>query len=146
MALFRFRCPGPFGVNQSNKMGFNSENYRVTNPGLRVSLVGLSCQCHWQAPVLGGTAPSESITGKLKLPSTVRGPLCRRRLAADISKVGSAYKCKICIYGRLHMLHIKLHISAYFHCIFLAYLTNTVYVFAYFFAYFLHIIGYTCIF
>ena len=43
------------------------------------------------------------------------------------------------MYRLLHMLHIKLHISAYFHCIFIAYLTNTVYKFAYF----LHI---SCIF
>ena len=56
---------------------------------------------------------------------------------------------KYAIYRLLHMLHIKLHISAYFHCTFFAYLTNTVYIFAYF----LHIscilfkmIGYTCIF
>ena len=54
----------------------------------------------------------------------------------SISKVGSAYKCKICNTWtsamNLHMLHIKLHISAYFHRIFIAYLTNTVYIIAYF--------------
>ena len=41
-------------------------------------------------------------------------------------------KAKYAIYRLLHILHIKLHISAYFHCIFFAYLTNTVNIFAYF--------------
>ena len=40
------------------------------------------------------------------------------------------------------MLHIKLHSSTNFHCIFFAFLTNAVSIFAYF----LHIIGYTCTF
>ena len=43
------------------------------------------------------------------------------------------------MYRLLHMLHIKLHISAYFHCIFIAYLTNTVYIFAYFLHFWLYL-------
>ena len=43
------------------------------------------------------------------------------------AKWGVHINAKYAIYGLLHMLHIKLHISAYFYCIFSAYLTNTVY-------------------
>ena len=48
----------------------------------------------------------------------------------------------------MHILHIKLHFSAYFHCIFFAYSSSTTTV--YIIAYFLHIscisLAYTCIF
>ena len=48
------------------------------------------------------------------------------------AKWGVHINAKYAIYRLLHMLHITLHISAYFHCIFFAYLTNTVYIFAYY--------------
>ena len=50
-----------------------------------------------------------------------------------ISKVGSAYKCNICNILTCAYLAYKLHISAYiFTAYFFAYLTNTVYIIAYF--------------
>ena len=48
------------------------------------------------------------------------------------AKWGEHINAKYAINRLLHILHINLHISAYFPCIFFAYLTNTVYIFAYF--------------
>ena len=80
----------------------------------------------------------------------VNGKICNIQTSAYYMQ---KLKAKYAIYRLLHILHIKLHISAYFHCIFFAYLTNTVYIFAYFlhiswlylhiFSIYLHI---TCIF
>ena len=55
------------------------------------------------------------------------------------AKWGVHINAKYAMYRLLHMLHIKLHISAYFHCIFIAYLTNTVYIFAYFLHFWLYL-------
>ena len=55
---------------------------------------------------------------------------------------------KYAIYRLLHILHIKLHISAYFkfRCIFFAYSTKTVYIFACFVHISCMLLVYTCIF
>ena len=53
------------------------------------------------------------------------------------AKWGVHINAKYAIYILLHILDINLLISAYFPCIFFAYLTNIVYIFAYFFCIFL---------
>ena len=45
--------------------------------------------------------------------------------AATSAKWGVHINAIYAIYRLMHSLHIKLHISAYFHCIFFAYSTNT---------------------
>ena len=64
----------------------------------------------------------------------IQATMTRYSFPSSSAKWGVHINAKYAIYRLLHMLHIKLHISAYFHCIFFAYFTNTVtvYTFAYF--------------
>ena len=111
---------------------------KPSEPSPRLSLQVALCA--------GGGA--EPFTGKLQRISGTVIVTTRADWALFYSsaKWGVHINAIYAIYRLMHILHIKLHISAYFHCIFFAYLTNTVYIFAYFVHIYCIFLAYNCIF